>query len=83
MTNVKELTKKLVSEEEELVGSYLSMMNFHGFMNMDPKEFEMMKATLTLMDTMNELLVEYARVIEGMDAKLNHIVSEIEKGEQA
>ena len=77
MANVKELTKKLVVVEEEFMGSCFSMMNFKGLASMDTKEFEMMRAALTFMNTANELMVEYAKVIDDMNTKLDLIVKKM------
>lgn len=79
MANVKELTERFVKEEEDLMGSCFSMMKFKGFTSMDSKEFELLKNTIKIMDTVNELMVAYAEVINDMNTKLDRIVSEKDK----
>lgn len=79
MANVKEITNRLVNEEEGLISSCVGMMNIEGIKSMDLKELELLKSSFKLMDTFNELMVAYAEVINEMNAKLDRIVNEQEK----
>lgn len=79
MRNVKELTERFVKEEEELMNSCLRTMNFTSLTNMEDGEIKMLRDTFKILNTANELLIEYARIINDMDAKLDRIVSKVEK----
>lgn len=68
-------TNQLIEEVNELKSSYMEVLGSEMFEYMDENTFGMVKKMFNLMNTSMELMKEQAEVIEGINKKLDKLLS--------
>lgn len=64
-------TLKLNEQINELMNDMSKVIGMDGIKTMNPDEFELIKKSLILLDTSQELMVRQAELIEGIYKKLD------------
>ena len=70
-----ETTKKLNEEINELKKILMRQISFDGLKNMSVEEFEMSQKVVSIVDTLQEIIVNQAEVITAIDNKLDILLA--------
>lgn len=73
-----ERTERLVEEMKELMTEYYREICAETILEMDSEEFNLVKRAIKLMNSSTELVLEQARILDGIDGKLDRLLNKME-----
>lgn len=74
MTDVRNMTAKVESDIQEIMGIVMSKMDGKTIAEMGVDDFQILKAVFNLVDSTAKLMSEYGRTIEDIDKKIDKLL---------